>query len=96
MQIPLFGTVLAFHQFLSCPPIDPFGGGSTQGRLTLKTIQKLQLLQNVAIQAMKGMPQYTDVKPLLHKLHWWPDCFWVCFKVLVTTNKPYMSQDLVT
>lgn len=36
----------------------------------VKTTQKLQLVQNEATQAVMGMPQYTHVTLLLHKLHW--------------------------
>lgn len=39
-----------------------------------------------------SIPQYAYVIILLSKLHWWPICFWMQFKLPI---KPYMAQDLV-
>lgn len=50
----------------------------------LKSIWKLQLVQNVAV---LGVPAVVHVTPLLHKLHWVAVCFWIQIKVLVITVK---------
>ena len=55
--------------------------------LPLKSIRKLQLVQNVAMRAILGAPRVAHVTPLLRELHWVPVCFWVQFKVLVITFK---------
>lgn len=53
-------------------------------RLILKTTQKLQLIQNVAMQAVMGMP-FANI--LLCDLHWLPVYYQVQFKLLVATCK---------
>lgn len=55
--------------------------------LSLKSIQKLQIVQNAAMQAVLGSSRVTYVTPLLHKLHWLLVCFQVQLKILVMTFK---------
>ena len=55
--------------------------------LPLKSIQKLQLVQNAAAWVSLGAPRLEHKTLLLRELHWVPVCFRVQFKVLVITFK---------
>lgn len=59
--------------------------------LYLKSIQKLQLAQNAAVQAILSAIRRAHIMSLLCELHWMPVCFWVQFKILVATYKAYMA-----
>lgn len=56
-------------------------------RLTLNTTWKLQLDQNVVVQAVIDAPWFTHVTPLLRELHWLPVFFWMQFRMLVIVFK---------
>lgn len=62
--------------------------------LFLKSIWKIQLVQNVAVQVVSGARYMAHVTPLLRKLHWLPLCFWVQFKVPDVTFKALRSLGL--
>ncbi|KAK9409653.1 hypothetical protein NXF25_000828 [Crotalus adamanteus] len=55
--------------------------------LPLKSIRRLQLVQNAAARVIVGAPRYTHVTPILRELHWFPIGLRVQFKVLVITFK---------
>ncbi|KAM6466454.1 uncharacterized protein PHA67_012250 [Liasis olivaceus] len=61
--------------------------------LPLKSIRKLQLVQNAAVRAILGAPKMEHAPPLLRELLWVPElhwdlvCFWIQFKVLAITFK---------
>lgn len=55
--------------------------------LPLKITWKLQLVQEVIMNAIQEIPQVACVTLLLHKLHWLPVSFQMQFKVLVITFK---------
>ncbi|XP_061460454.1 uncharacterized protein LOC133373973 [Rhineura floridana] len=55
--------------------------------LPLKTVRKLQLVQNAAARLITGTKRSEHVTPILARLHWLPICFWARFKVLVLTYK---------
>lgn len=59
--------------------------------LFLKTICKLQLVQNVAVRIVDGVRYTAHVTPFLCELHWLPVCFWMQFKALVVTLKAYVA-----
>ncbi|XP_070618091.1 uncharacterized protein, partial [Erythrolamprus reginae] len=53
--------------------------------LPLKSVRKLQIVQNAAARAVMGLPRYAHVSPSLRSLHWLPISFRSQFKVLVMT-----------
>lgn len=53
--------------------------------LPLKSIQKLQLVQKVAAQAVMCTLGSVHITFLLCKLHWLALCFWIQFKMLIMT-----------
>nr|GFC43941.1 hypothetical protein [Tanacetum cinerariifolium] len=55
--------------------------------LPLKTVRKLQLVQNAAARVVAGACRFDSVGPLLRRLHWLPVRFRAQFKVLVLTFK---------
>uniref|UniRef100_A0A8C6X1D0 Reverse transcriptase domain-containing protein n=1 Tax=Naja naja TaxID=35670 RepID=A0A8C6X1D0_NAJNA len=55
--------------------------------LPLRTMRRLQLVQNAAARAVMGMSRYSHITPLLRELHWLPVALRVRFKVLVLTYK---------
>lgn len=57
-------------------------------RLSLKSIQKLQLMLNRIAWTVMGASEMAHDTPLLHKLHWLdPVYFWVQFRILGLTLK---------
>lgn len=57
----------------------------------MRTIQKLQFVQNMAADVVDGGQQPSSVEPLLWWLHWLLACFWAHFVVLVLTFKALYS-----
>ena len=55
--------------------------------LPLKTVRKLQLVQNAAASLITGTSRFEHIKPNVARLHWLPICFRAQFKVLVLTYK---------
>ncbi|XP_061477478.1 uncharacterized protein LOC133381914 [Rhineura floridana] len=55
--------------------------------LPLKTIRKLQLVQNAAARLLTRTKRSDHITPVLARLHWLPICFRARFKVLVLTYK---------
>ncbi|XP_070618653.1 uncharacterized protein, partial [Erythrolamprus reginae] len=55
--------------------------------LPLKSVRKLQIVQNAAARAIMGFSKYAHVTPTLRSLHWLPISFRSQFKVLVMTYK---------
>ena len=55
--------------------------------LPLKTVRRLQLVQNAAARVVAGARRFDSVGPLLQRLHWLPVPFRAQFKVLVLTFK---------
>lgn len=53
--------------------------------LPLKSIQKLQLVQNEVVQTVIRTPQSMHITILLHKVHWLPVSLWIQFKVLTVS-----------
>ncbi|XP_061473759.1 uncharacterized protein LOC133380462 [Rhineura floridana] len=55
--------------------------------LPLKTVRKLQLVQNAAARLLTRIKRSKHITPVLARLHWLPICFRARFKVLVLTYK---------
>uniref|UniRef100_A0A8D0BC31 Reverse transcriptase domain-containing protein n=1 Tax=Salvator merianae TaxID=96440 RepID=A0A8D0BC31_SALMN len=55
--------------------------------LPLKSVRRLQVVQNAAARAISGLPRYASVSPTLRELHWLPVSLRTQFKVLVVTYK---------
>ncbi|XP_061487326.1 prostacyclin synthase isoform X4 [Rhineura floridana] len=55
--------------------------------LPLKTVRKLQLVQNAAARLLTGTRRSDHITLILDRLHWLPICFRARFKVLVLTYK---------
>ncbi|XP_061474960.1 small ribosomal subunit protein uS7 isoform X1 [Rhineura floridana] len=55
--------------------------------LPLKTVRKLQLVQNAAARLLMWTRRSAHITPVLARLHWLPICFRARFKVLVLTYK---------
>ncbi|XP_070582622.1 LOW QUALITY PROTEIN: uncharacterized protein [Erythrolamprus reginae] len=55
--------------------------------LPLKSVRKLQIVQNAAARAIMGFSKYAHITPTLRSLHWLPISFRSQFKVLVMTYK---------
>lgn len=71
--------------------------------LPLKSVQKLQFVQSVAMWKFWGPPRLNPIELLLRELHWLSICFRVQFKGLVITFKAlqdlgpsYLSDHLTT
>ncbi|XP_061441792.1 uncharacterized protein LOC133364873 [Rhineura floridana] len=61
--------------------------------LPLKTVRKLQLVQNAAARLLTRTKRSEHITPVLASLHWLPICFWARFKVLVLTYKALYGAD---
>lgn len=55
--------------------------------LPLRLTEKVQLVQNTALQVLMGTPHTASVHPVLLQLHWVPLEHWIKFKDLVLTLK---------
>ncbi|XP_060550136.1 uncharacterized protein LOC132712506 [Pantherophis guttatus] len=55
--------------------------------LPLKSVRRLQLVQNAAVRAIVDAPRYTNITPIFRELYWLPIGLWTQFKVLVITFK---------
>lgn len=59
--------------------------------LPLKATWKLQLVQNITTWVMMSISWQAHVTHLLNELRWLSVCYWVQFKQLVLSTKPYMA-----
>ncbi len=51
------------------------------------SINKLQIVQNVAARVLTRLRKYDHITPILHSLHWLPIKFCISYKILILTFK---------
>lgn len=96
VRITSFGSSWIWRTFLRlCMPWSP--PSSTMAMdcyvgLPLRTVQKLQLVQHATAHMLTGVSQFHRGTFILKELPRLPVVFWVPFKVLVLTLKPYRAR----